>query len=154
MMCESSRRGGVGHTIGKVILGVIAAAAFALVIGALAMVLWNWVMVDVFSLPEIGYWQAFGIVLLAKLLFGFGSFGHGEKHEDSKKTIRGEIRNEIRSEICKEMKKEMGEEVRKGMHRHFGTNRFDDMYEAWWEKEGAECFKQYMKQQDTREEKE
>ncbi len=55
---------------GMVVLGVIGAALFALVFGWLVMILWNWIMPAVFGLGVIGYWQAFGIVILAKLIFG------------------------------------------------------------------------------------
>lgn len=55
---------------GMVVLGVIGAAVFALVFGWLVMLLWNWLMPTIFHLGEIGYWQAFGLVILAKLIFG------------------------------------------------------------------------------------
>jgi hypothetical protein len=55
---------------GMVVLGVIGAALFALVFGWLVMILWNWLMPMIFHLGEITYWQSFGIVILAKLLFG------------------------------------------------------------------------------------
>jgi len=55
---------------GMVVLGVIGAALFALVFGWLVMLLWNWLMPAIFHLGEISYWQAFGLVILAKLIFG------------------------------------------------------------------------------------
>jgi uncharacterized membrane protein YgcG len=60
---------------GLVLLGVLGAALFALVFGWLVMLLWNWLMPVIFHLGEITYWQAFGIVVLGKLLFG-GIGGH------------------------------------------------------------------------------
>ena len=33
------------------------------------MLLWNWVMVGLFSLPALGFWYAVGISLLTSLLF-------------------------------------------------------------------------------------
>ena len=65
---------------GLVLLGVIAAAAFALAFGYFVMLLWNWLMPPIFGLKVITYWQAFGIVVLAKLIFGAvsGRGGHGE----------------------------------------------------------------------------
>jgi hypothetical protein len=57
-----------------VILGAIAMAAFALVFGYVVMLLWNWLMPALFGLGTIGFWQAVGILVLAKILFGgFGS---------------------------------------------------------------------------------
>jgi hypothetical protein len=64
---------------GMVVLGVIGAAVFAVVFGWLVMILWNWVMPPIFHLGEIAYWQAFGLMVLAKLLFGgiHGARGRG-----------------------------------------------------------------------------
>lgn len=52
-------------------------AAFAIIaFGALVMYLWNNVLTDVFtSVKAITFWQAVGILLLAKILFG--SFRRG-----------------------------------------------------------------------------
>jgi hypothetical protein len=64
--------------IGMTFLGVAFAAAFALVFGLLVKVLWNWLMPALFGLNQITYWQAFGIVILAKLLFGAFHPHHGD----------------------------------------------------------------------------
>lgn len=37
---------------------------------AITMWLWNWVAVELFALPYIGYWQAFGLQWLCHILFG------------------------------------------------------------------------------------
>jgi hypothetical protein len=63
---------------GLAVLGVIGAALFALAFGWLVMILWNWLMPAIFSLGVITYWQAFGIVILAKLILGgMGGPRHG-----------------------------------------------------------------------------
>ncbi|MGO9412956.1 MAG: hypothetical protein ACLQCB_19685 [Spirochaetia bacterium] len=63
---------------GMVLAGVVFAAVFALIFGWLVMVLWNWIMPAIFHLGEINYWQGFGILLLAKIIFGaMGSRGPG-----------------------------------------------------------------------------
>lgn len=41
----------------------------ALIIGAIIMVLWNWLMSGIFELGIITYWQGCGISLLTGLLF-------------------------------------------------------------------------------------
>ena len=56
-------------------LGMIAAFSVA------AMFLWNVLMPQIFGLPALSYWQAAGLVILARILFGglgsghFGSYG-------------------------------------------------------------------------------
>jgi hypothetical protein len=53
------------------LLGVVALAA----IGAVTMVLWNWLVPDLFNGPAINFWQALGLLALTKILFW--SFGKG-----------------------------------------------------------------------------
>ncbi len=36
----------------------------------LVMVLWNWLMPTLFGLPSISFWQALGLLILTKILFG------------------------------------------------------------------------------------
>jgi hypothetical protein len=47
-----------------------------LVFGFVVMSLWNWLMPALFGLRTINFWQALGIVILSKILFG-GIHRHG-----------------------------------------------------------------------------
>jgi hypothetical protein len=40
-----------------------------ILIGGPLMLLWNWLMPPLFNLPEITFWQACGLQLLATILF-------------------------------------------------------------------------------------
>lgn len=52
-------------------LGALAMFVILFAIGPLlVMLLWNWVAVELFSVPVIGFWQAFGLQWLCRLLFG------------------------------------------------------------------------------------
>ncbi len=42
----------------------------AVVLGYVVMHLWNWLLPAVFGLHAINYWQALGILALARVLFG------------------------------------------------------------------------------------
>jgi hypothetical protein len=54
----------------EIILGIIGILILAVVLlGYPTMLLWNWLMPDLFSLPYITFWQACGINLLASILF-------------------------------------------------------------------------------------
>src|ERR1700731_4062184 len=48
-------------------------------LGFVVMDLWNWLMPALFALKLIGYWQAVGLIILSKILFGGfrGSRGRG-----------------------------------------------------------------------------
>ncbi len=58
-----------------IFIGIAGAAALALIFGLIVMALWNWIMPDIFGLPPVSYWQAWGLVLLAHILFK-GHLGH------------------------------------------------------------------------------
>ena len=49
------------------VIGVLMLAIILL--GGPLMLLWNWVMPIIFRLPEITFWQACGLQLLATILF-------------------------------------------------------------------------------------
>ena len=54
---------------------------FIVVMGYVTMMLWNWLMPTLFGLSTIAFWQAMGILVLAKIIFGFGRGGwHGRSH--------------------------------------------------------------------------
>jgi len=44
---------------------------------AIVMLLWNWLMPAIFGLVSISFWQALGLLILSRILFG--SFGGGQK---------------------------------------------------------------------------
>jgi MFS family permease len=67
---------------GIAVLAVIGTALFALAFGWLVMLLWNWLMPAIFNIGVITYWQAFGIVILAKLLFGAIAGPRGGPHRN------------------------------------------------------------------------
>lgn len=48
-----------------------------LLLSTITMLLWNWLMPAIFGLSSISLWQALGLFLLSKLLFGFGGFPRG-----------------------------------------------------------------------------
>lgn len=54
-----------------VVLGAIALGlVVALIIGLPVMLLWNWLVPDLFAGPTITFWQAVGIAVLGSLLTG------------------------------------------------------------------------------------
>jgi hypothetical protein len=57
---------------------VIAPIAIS-VFGFVVMALWNWLVPALFGGPVITFWQAWGLLLLSKILFG--SFQHGQQGE-------------------------------------------------------------------------
>lgn len=56
--------------IGILLLSIVITAAVALLLGWIVMMLWNWLIPDLFGLKEITYLQGWGIAFLCQTLFG------------------------------------------------------------------------------------
>jgi hypothetical protein len=54
-------------------MAVVGVAVF----GFIVMSLWNWLLPEIFGLPAIGFWQALGLLVLSKILFGGLRGGRG-----------------------------------------------------------------------------
>ncbi len=109
---------------GLVLLGIIAVAVLAIVFGILVRLLWNALMPDIFGLPEIGYWQAVGLVVLAHIFFGADHGAHRHERSGRKKKKKDVPAGETeKSPFMKEMEQD---------------------YVEFWREEGREAFKSWM----------
>lgn len=65
----------------KALMIIPIVAAFMVLFTGVVMLLWNALMPDIFGLPIITFWQAAGLLILSKILFGgFRKGGHWGKH--------------------------------------------------------------------------
>jgi hypothetical protein len=80
-------------------------AAFA-GFGLITMLLWNSLLPGIIHLPLISYWQAVGLLILSRLLFGFSAPWHGHHNH---------MRNQLR-EKWHNMSPQQREEFRKNLH--------------------------------------
>ena len=60
----------VARAIAKGIMFAVFAVVFFNVFGYVVMRLWNWLMPALFGWHLISFWQAFGVLVLSKILFG------------------------------------------------------------------------------------
>ncbi len=60
----------------KFIFFPFAGAAFLALISFVVMTLWNYLLPGILHVGIITFWQAMGIFILCKILFGFGKGGH------------------------------------------------------------------------------
>jgi hypothetical protein len=58
------------HRVLRVMMFLPLVVLFVALFGFVVMSLWNWLMPALFGLKTIGYWQALGLFLLCKILFG------------------------------------------------------------------------------------
>ena len=68
---------GKGFWIKRAIFIPIAIAAGVFIFGSVVMLLWNALLPAVFGFKVITFWQALGILVLSKILFGGFSGRHG-----------------------------------------------------------------------------
>lgn len=66
----------IGWKIAKVIKMILLVILAVTVFGFVTRELWNWLMPSLFGLKLITFWQAIGLVVLGKILFG-GIHKHG-----------------------------------------------------------------------------
>ena len=79
----------VARTVAKTVAKTVATAV-ALFIGFIVFIalgglvvwwLWNWLMPELFGMPQLTFWQALGLLALSRILFGgFGRSGHNGMH--------------------------------------------------------------------------
>jgi hypothetical protein len=94
-----------------IIGGMILTVGLAFLFGFVVMLLWNWLMPEIFGLGTITYWQAWGLVILAHILFK--SFPGSHDHHSSKKKFKEEFKQEFKKEFMKEFEEEMKKSMEK-----------------------------------------
>jgi hypothetical protein len=104
-----------GFWLARAVKIVVIIAIVLGVVSFIAMSLWNWLVPALFSGPVITYWQALGLLVLCRLLFGGfhprgrGHWGRGRHGPWQHMT--SEERNRIRERL--------------GRHRHGGCGPTD-----------------------------
>ena len=96
-------------------IGILVVALF-FVLGFVVMALWNWLMPPIFGLHTITYWQAYGLLILSKILFGGlrGGGGKGRCHGNRRKEW-----GERMAERWEKMTPEEREKFREAMRGHW-----------------------------------
>ncbi len=67
-------------------LAIVGMLVFSFIGGQIVLHLWNWIVPPLFGWPEIGFWQALGLLVLCRILFG--GFG---MHSGSRRCRRRHI---------------------------------------------------------------
>ena len=113
---------------GFVIGGIALAIIFAFIFGYFVMMLWNWLMPTIFGLGEINYWMAFGLIILARLIFG--NIGSGHHKPGARK------RERFHSFFGKDNKRAWN-----------NCNKWKS-YDNFWEEEGEQAYEAYLKRKE------
>ena len=62
-------------------VGIAGLVLFTFIVGEIVRRLWNWLLPPLFGLPAITFWQALGLLVLCRMLFG-GFGGRGGHRDD------------------------------------------------------------------------
>lgn len=110
-----------------IVLGIIGFTAFAILFGAVVMWLWNWLMPAIFGLGVITYWQAVGLAVLGRLLFG--SLHHGRHHRGQHNFGPWKHRHHMHGN--------------QNFKDHFHGSKWSH-YDQYWQEEGEQAFNAYV----------
>jgi len=83
----------------KIVIGsgfAILGIGLAFLFGWVVMLLWNWLMPEIFGLKRVTYWQAWGLLILSCILFK--DFGSGSSNGRSDRKRRRELRRYVRAD--------------------------------------------------------
>jgi hypothetical protein len=127
--------------IGVAIIGVCLAALFALLFGWVVMLLWNWLMPSLFGIKAITYWQAFGITILAKILFSGFHGDQGKSHHA----------DHIHRKVDHRWHRWMGIDDDASYGAEAGRFSHEEMkhYREFWKTQGEAAFTEYLKNRDS-----
>jgi hypothetical protein len=112
--------------VGIVLFGALFIGAMAILFGYIIMWLWNALMPGLFDLPTLTYWQAVGLFILAKILFGFG--GGGSSHSN---------KSEYKDMHCKKTKEDK-----------FNFSKWAH-YEEFWKEKGESAYHEFVAQKEV-----
>ena len=115
------------------VIGLAGVTAFGLLFGLVVQFLWNATLVPLFEVSAISFWQAVGVFILAKIVFGFG--GTSSSATKSKKEEKREQENEEVSEGAEDLVEESLDLAEIGGNETFRT---------YWEEEGREAYEAFQ----------
>lgn len=139
------KRPGLG-AVKFVVLGLL----FITFIGFATMTLWNWLVPTLFSGPVISFWQALGLLLLGKLIFGWHNHGGGPWAMKARQRWRQRMMEHMEN-MTPEEKEQMRNRFRRCMERR--RERWDDRYDRrsrrYWD-EGDDRYDRDRNERDER----
>jgi hypothetical protein len=131
---RSGRLAWFGRFAGMMFMRICFVAVFALVLAVVVMWLWNLLLPGLFGIGEIGFWQAFGLMILARLLLG--TIGPGSRAHPWHARPPWSDRFKHNRDWCGDM----------GRPEHMqNTMRWWKNYKEFWRDEGKASFDEYLK---------
>jgi len=85
----------------KILLGIgfaVVGAGLLALCGWVVMLLWNWLMPEIFGLKALSYWQAWGLLILSSILFKGMRLGSGDGGRRSDRKRRQHLRRYLQED--------------------------------------------------------
>jgi hypothetical protein len=104
-------------------LALIGILFFITVGGLIVWAVWNWVMPPLFGLPEVSFWQALGLLVLTRVLFG-GIGGRRWHSPPRGHRMRARVAERLIDRLAErmdDMSPEERERVRRAIQERFGA---------------------------------
>lgn len=132
--------------MGYGVLGVIGFGLFALIFGWVIMVLWNALMPALFGLKVLSFWEAVGLAILARLLFGTA---HSSRHP-----WRYKDRYYYHHPRWSYYAHKYDWKNHRHNYKDYACNPGKwQYYEQYWEEEGEKAFKDYVEKKKEEDKK-
>lgn len=88
---------------------IVGMVLFIFIGGEIVLHLWNWLLPPLFGWRELTFWQALGMLVLCRILFGgFGMSGSGRSNSRRRMEEREYITPEVRERIRQRMRERWG----------------------------------------------
>ena len=98
-------------------LALLGMVLFMFIGGQVVMLLWNWLAPTLFGLQQVTFWQALGLLVLCRILFG--GFGGGGHRSHSGRRFKERMRERM-EERLEEMTPEERERLRQAFQARGG----------------------------------
>jgi hypothetical protein len=97
------------------VAGPLAGVLFVWIGGEVVMHLWNWLLPSLFGWRPVTFWQALGLLVLCRILFG-GFGGHGPDRSPSRRNS-----NKCWERMTPEEREKLSQDVRAGADSTSGS---------------------------------
>ncbi|MGO9318913.1 MAG: hypothetical protein ACLPXT_15275 [Terracidiphilus sp.] len=81
------------------VVAPLALVLFIWIGGEVVMYLWNWLLPALFGVRAISFWQALGLLVLSRILFGRLNCGGNGHHKSDRKKMTPEEREKFRADM-------------------------------------------------------
>jgi len=118
--------------IGGIIFVAVIVGGLLSLVGLVVMSLWNWLMPEIFGLPQISMIQAMGLLLLFSIFKGVVSSSSSSSKSKNNSQAKVNLKGQDVTDLFKSE-----------------DDKYDEKYEKWWDEKGEEAFESYLEKDQS-----